>query len=114
SGFLREVVGQLVVHELRPAIRDRFLRLPERIVLVAAAANRPDGAAIGEDEHLRADALRRGAGGGDDGDERRRLAAIERVGDGGEYFAIHCRDYTRPVRLVGLVRLVRLVGKSTE
>ena len=89
AGLLREVVGQFVVHELRLRARDGLARLPERVVLVAAAANRADHAAVAEDEHLGADALRRRAGGRDDRDERRRLAAIERVGDGGEDFLVH-------------------------
>ena len=88
-GLLREIVGQLVVHELRPPVGDRLARLPERVVLVAAAADRADDAAVGEDEHLRADPLRRRSGRRDDRDERRRLAALERVGDGGEDFLVH-------------------------
>src|SRR4029079_18125502 len=48
-----------------------------------------DGAAVAEHQHLGADALRRRAGGRDDGDQRRRLPALERVGDGGKDFAVH-------------------------
>ena len=89
AGFLREVVGQLVVHELRPAVGDRFPGLPERVVLVAAAADRADDASVGEHQHLGPDPLRRRAGGGDNGDERRRLAAVEGTGDGGEDLLVH-------------------------
>ena len=61
-GLLREVVVELVVHELRLARGDRLARLPERVVLVAPAADRADHAAVAEHEHLCADALRRRAG----------------------------------------------------
>ena len=89
TGFLREVVVQLVVDELRLARRDRFARLPERVVLVTAAADRADNAAVAEDEHLGADTLRRRPDGGHDRDERSRFAALERVGHGGEDFLVH-------------------------
>ena len=89
AGLLGEIVGQLVVDELRPAVGDRLPRLPERVVLVAPAANRPDDAPVAEHQHLGAHALRRRAGRGDDRDERGRLAALERVGDGGEDFLVH-------------------------
>ena len=58
-GLLREIVRQLVVHQLRPAVGDRLARLPEGVVLVAAAADRADHPPVGEHEHLGADALRR-------------------------------------------------------
>ena len=87
--LLREIVGQLVVQQLRPAVGDRLARLPERVVLVAAAADRADDAPVGEDEHLRADALRGRSKRRDNRDERGRLAALERVGDGGEDFPVH-------------------------
>ena len=87
--FLREVVGQLVVHDLGPAARNRLTRLPERVVFVAAAADGAHGAAVGEDHHFGADALRRRPGGGHDRHQRRRLAALQRVDDRGEDFAIH-------------------------
>ena len=57
--LLREVVVELVVEQRAPAGRDGFARLPERVVLVAAAADRADRAAVGEDEHLGAGPLRR-------------------------------------------------------
>ena len=65
-------------------------RLPERVVLVAAAADGADDAAVGEDEHLGADALRRRAVGRHDGHERHFLAAGERLAEGGEDFVVHC------------------------
>jgi hypothetical protein len=79
------------VHQPRPAVGDRFARLPERVVLVAPAANRPDDAPVAKDQHLGAHALRRRAGGRDDCDERRRLAALERGGDGREDFLVHLK-----------------------
>src|SRR6185369_1413419 len=98
AGLLREVIVQLVVHELRRPAEDRLARLPERVVLVAAAADGPDDPAVTEDEHLRADALRRRPGGRHDRDERGRFPALERIRDSGEDFAIHAvTDY----RLVG-------------
>ena len=59
--LLREVVVQLVVEQRAAAGGDRLARLPERVVLVAAAADRADRAAVGEDQHLGAGALRRRA-----------------------------------------------------
>ena len=87
--LLREVVGELVVHELRFAAGNRLAGSPERVILVAAAPDRADDPAVGEDEHLRADALRRRSAGGDDRHERGRFAALERIGDGGEDFFVH-------------------------
>ena len=55
--FLGKIVREVVLHQLRLPRLDRFLRLPERVVLVAAAADGAHGAAIGEHEHLGADAL---------------------------------------------------------
>ena len=60
----------------RPAGGQRLARLPERVVLVAAAADRADRPAVREDEHLRAGALRRRAARADDGHERDRFAAL--------------------------------------
>ena len=91
TGFLGEVVGQLVVDELRPAAGDRFACLPEGVVFVAPAADGADDSAVGEHEHFRADTLRRRAHGGDDGDEGRRLPTLERVGNGREHFLVHLR-----------------------
>ena len=59
-----------------------FPGLQARFVLVAAAANRPDGAAVGEDEHLRPGALRRRSVRAHDGDERDGLAARQGVRSG--------------------------------
>ena len=61
----------------RAALRvdQRLPGLPEGVVLVAAAADGADGAAVGVDQHLGADALRRGAVGDDDGDQRHVLGA---------------------------------------
>ena len=75
--------------QLRRAAQNRLARFPERVVLVAAAADGADDPAVTEDEHLRAHPLRRGTRGRHDGDERRRFTALERVGDGGEDFAVH-------------------------
>src|SRR5262245_48772561 len=84
------------MNELRLPVRDGFARLPERVVFVTAAADGADDAAVGKDEHLGAHALWRRPGGGHDGDERCRLATIERVGDGGEDLLIHLqRLYVR-------------------
>ena len=60
-GLLGEVIVELVVHELGTPAGDGLARLPERVVLVAAAADRADDPAVAEDEHLGADALRRRA-----------------------------------------------------
>jgi hypothetical protein len=60
--LLREVVRELVLHRLRAPRLDRLARLPEGVVLVAAAADRPDCAAVGEHQHLCPDALRGRAG----------------------------------------------------
>ena len=65
-------------------MRDRLARLPERVVLVAAAADGADRAAVGEHQHLRAGALRRRSLRAHDRHERDRLAALERVGGGGK------------------------------
>ena len=70
---------------------DGLARLPERVVLVAAAADGADDAAVGVDEHLRADPLRRRAVRRDDRHERRGFAAFERVGDGGKDFRFTMR-----------------------
>ena len=78
--FLGEVVVQVVLDELRLARLNRFLRLPERVVLVAAAADGADRAAVGKHQHLRAHALRRRPLGRHDRHERRVLAALERLG----------------------------------
>ena len=78
--LLREVVVQLVVDDCeRPSSRAEP-RLADRVVLVAAAADRADGTAVREDEHLRAGALRRRPLGADDRHERGRFAALQCVG----------------------------------
>ena len=90
----------------------RLARLPERVVLVAAAADRADRAAVGEDQHLGAGALRRGAVGADDGDERGRLAARERVGGRGQDLFVQIRTsilafcFSAGDELVGLCLLL--------
>ena len=89
TGLLREVVVELVLHVQRPAGLDRFAGFPEGVVLVAAAANRADGPAVRKDQHLGADALRRGAGGGHDGDEGNFLPAIQGLREGGEDLLVH-------------------------
>src|SRR5262245_32291357 len=55
--FLREVVVQLVVEHRRASRGKGVTRLPERIVLIAAAADGANSTAVGKDEHLRAAAL---------------------------------------------------------
>ena len=89
--LLREVVVEVVVEQRAAAGRDRFARLPEGVVLVAAAADRADRAAVGEDEHLRAGPLRRRAVGADDRHERGGFAARERVGGRGEDLLVQIR-----------------------
>src|SRR5262245_18491477 len=88
-GLLREIVVELVVHELRPSIEDGFARLAEGIVLVAATADGSHQTAITKHEHLGPNALRRRASRRNDGDERRGLTALERFGDGGEDLLVH-------------------------
>jgi hypothetical protein len=89
--LLREIVVQLVVEQGLAARGDRRARLEGRFVLVAAAADRADGAAIGVDEHLGARTLGRGALRADDGDQRDLLAALERPGSRGEDFFVQTR-----------------------
>ena len=58
-------------------------------MLVAAAADGADDAAVAEDEHLRADALRRRAVRRHDRHQRRLFAARERLSQRGEDFVVH-------------------------
>ena len=88
-GFLDEIVVEVVLDERGTPRRDRLARATERVVLVAAAADRADGAAVGEDEHLRADPLRRRADGADDRHERRGFTALERGRRGGQDLIVH-------------------------
>ena len=55
----------------------------------ARRATRPDHAAVGEDEHLGADALRRRALRANDRHERCGLPALQRVGDRLEHLFVH-------------------------
>ena len=108
----REVVGQLVAHGARLARLQRLARLPQRLVLVAAAADGADDAAVGVDEHLGADALGRGAVGRHDGDERHFLAVLERLAERREDFVVHGELYgwgagCRSARVRGLQGAVR-------
>ena len=66
--------------------------LPERVVLVAAAADGADDPAVGEDEHLGAGPLRRRAVRADDGHKRGRLAARERISGGGQDLFVQNQD----------------------
>jgi hypothetical protein len=77
------------VDELRPAAGDRLPGFPERIVLVAAAADGADDTAVREDEHLGADPLRRRSERRHDRHERGRLASLERIRHGAEDLSIH-------------------------
>ena len=87
--LLGEVVVQVVLDQLRLPRLDRVLGLPERVVLVAAAANGADGAAIRKHDHLCADALGRRSLGRDDRHERGVFAALERLGQRLENFLGH-------------------------
>jgi hypothetical protein len=80
------VVVQLVLDIQRLARVNRFARLPERIVFVAAAADRADRAAVRVDEHLGADALRGRPRGRGDRDERDLLSMVECLGQRGKDF----------------------------
>ena len=85
SGFLREVVVQLVVHELRLAGRSlRALSRTHRSRSIHRRWCRPG--AIREHQHLCADLLGRRARGRHDGDERRGFSALQSLGDGSENF----------------------------
>jgi hypothetical protein len=68
---------------------DRFLRFPERVVLVAAAADGAHHAAIGEHEHLGADALRRRSVRRHDRHQRGIFSALERCGERLKHFLGH-------------------------
>ena len=59
--LLGEIVVELVVEQRLTARVDRVARLQAGVVLVAAAADRADDAAVGKDQHLGAGALRRRA-----------------------------------------------------
>ena len=112
-----EVVVEVVVHERRLAGGDGLARLAERVVLVAAAADGADGPAVGEDEHLRAGALRRRAVGADDRHERARLAALERGRRGGQDFFVQIRTsifdfFFKPVDERVGVLLLLLLGEE--
>src|SRR4051812_7676035 len=108
AGLLCEVVVELVVDELRRAVEDRLSCLTEGIVLVTASADGSDDPAVAEDEHLCADALRRGARGRHDGDQRRRFAALQRVGNSGEDFTVHLRKYSAAMSTMQFAHFVRL------
>jgi hypothetical protein len=82
--LLREVVIQLVVDDLRSPVVQREAGFPDRIVLVAAPADRPHRATVGEDKHLRTGALRRGPLGADHRHERGSLTALQCVGRGSQ------------------------------
>ena len=96
-GFLREVVVQLVLDVQRATVRDRLAGFPERIVLIAAAADRADRPAVRVDEHLCPDALRCGPVGGDDRDERHFFPALECLRQGGENLLVHYREIIRGI-----------------
>ena len=80
--LLGEVVVQVVVGEGGAPGLEGQPGLAERILFVAAAADGAERAAVLEDEHPGADALRRRALRADDGDQRHRLAARECLVDG--------------------------------
>ena len=89
--LLREIVVQFVVEERLPAGRDRVARLQAGVVLVAAAADRADRAAVREDQHLGAGPLRRGSPRAHDRHERDGFAAPEGIRRGGENFLVQMR-----------------------
>src|SRR5215470_1445337 len=93
TGFLGEIVVELVVNELGSPARDRFAGLPERVVLVAPAADGADDPAVTEDEHFGADPLRGRTSRRHDRHQRRRLAAVERLGHSREDFLVHSGNY---------------------
>ena len=62
TGFLSEVIGQVVLDPLGLPRRDGFPSLAEGVVLVAAATDRADGPPVGKHQHLRADPLWRRPG----------------------------------------------------
>ena len=76
------------MQEQRTSRRERLAGLPECIVLVAPAADRAEGTAIGPHQHLRARPLRRGALRADDRHERDGVATRERLGRCGEEFLV--------------------------
>ena len=88
-GLLREIVVQLVLNVQRATVRDRLAGFPERVVLVTAAPDRADRAAVRVDEHLCPNALRRGPMGGDDRDERNFFPALECLRQGGKDLLVH-------------------------
>jgi hypothetical protein len=88
-GLFREVVVQIVLDGLRLARLQHLPRLADGVVLVAAAADGADDAAVGKDQHLRADALRRRSRGRHDRDERHFFAPLQGIGQRGEDFVVH-------------------------
>ena len=90
-GLFREVVVEIVLDGRRLARLQHLPRLADRVVLVAAAADGADDAAVAEDEHLRADALRRRAVRRHDGHQRGFFAARQRLSERGEDFVVHRR-----------------------
>src|SRR5207247_3281292 len=76
-GLFGEVVVELVLDVQGPARLDRLARLPEGVVLVASAADRADRPAVRVDEHLRPDALWRGARGRCNRDESDLFTALQ-------------------------------------
>ena len=91
AGFFREVVVEIVFDGGRLARRQDLARLADRVVLVTAAADGADNAAVGEHQHLRADTLRRRAVRRHDRHQRRFFTARESLSQRGEDFVIHRR-----------------------
>ena len=94
SCLLCEVVVEVVLDGGGLASFEDLPRLANGVVLVTAAADGADDAAIAEDEHLGADALRRGTVRRHDGHQRGFFATGERFSERGEDFVVHGFDYT--------------------
>ena len=88
-GLFGEVVVEVVLHGGGLARREHGPGLADGVVLVAAAADRADNAAVAKHQHLRADALRRGPVGRDDRDQGGFFATRQRFPERGKDFVVH-------------------------
>src|SRR5436190_14925030 len=89
TGLLGEIIGEIVFDEPWLAREQRFPCLPQRVVLIAAAADGAGHPSVRVHEHLRPNALRRGSLRRDDGDERHFFAALERLDELAQDFLAH-------------------------